>query len=128
MFFRKKPLEETDEFKQSVLLEQQKKAEIDILSAKIKELDKETKNLEMDTGVMDTMWNIAESGITCCRAIGLGCDENDKIIHRTTIEKCIDFLEDRKGRLKVNHRISTYIDTQLNRLISEKKKWGIESI
>lgn len=127
MFFKKKiPLEETDEYKESVRLEQEKLAEIEKLTTKIEQLEKDTKNLEIDTGVMDSIWTIAENGVTCCRYIGFGCSEDDKIIHRTTIEKCIDFLQDRKGRLKFNSKVSAYIDNQLNRLVTEKKRWGID--
>jgi len=125
-FKKKKDITLTDEYKESVRLEEEKLAEIEELNYRIAELERTTKNLAIDTGAMDSVWNVAEQAITCCREIGYGCNEDDKITNRTIIEKGIDFLNEQKGRLTVNNSLYTYIDNQLNRLLSEKKKWGID--
>lgn len=126
MFFNKKPITETEEFKKSVELENQKKLEIEKLTAGIKKLEEDSKQISIDTGVMDSIWNVTQEAITCCRYIQYGCDENERIVNLATIHTNLEFLTDRKERSNVNNRIATYVDKQIARLETEKKKCGIK--
>ena len=124
MFFKKKS-KLTEEYIKSVKLEAEKKKQIEKLDIEIEELERETRKLALNTVITDSIWTVTDGGVTCCRYIGYGCDENEKIIHMTTIESTIDFLQDRINRTKKGNKIHMYCREQLARLKTEKKRWGI---